>query len=61
MAYRLPMLLLAGRHCLSSSWPFVLSLPEMPVAQRAAMLRDWAGSTLPALRQVTPYFYFLNK
>ncbi len=52
MAYRLPTLLLAGRHCLSTSWPFVLSLPEMPVAERAAMLRGWASSPLPDLRQV---------
>jgi hypothetical protein len=52
MAHRLPTLLLAGRHCLSSSWPFVLSVPEMPVAERAAMLRGWARSPLPDLRQV---------
>jgi hypothetical protein len=52
MAYRLPTLLLAGRHCLSSRWPFVLTFPEMPVAQRHAMLMSWARSPLTDLRQV---------
>lgn len=52
MAYRLPMLLLAGRHCLSSRWPFVLTFPQMPIAQRHAMLMSWACSPLPELRQV---------
>jgi hypothetical protein len=52
MSYRLPTLLLAGRYCLSSSWPFVLSVPEMAVAERSAMLRGWARSPLPDLRQV---------
>lgn len=51
LAYRLPTLLLAGRYCLCGRWPFVLSLPEMPVAQRHAALMSWARSPLPDLRQ----------
>lgn len=52
MAYRLPTLLLAGRYCMSSRWPFVLTFPEMSVAQRHAMLMSWAHSPLTDLRQV---------
>lgn len=51
--YRVPTLLLAGRHCLTSSWPFVQSVPEMDVARRHAMLTSWAQSWLPDLRQVS--------
>jgi hypothetical protein len=53
LAYRVPTLLLAGRHSLSNSWPFVQSVPEMDVASRHAMLTSWAQSWLPDLRQVS--------
>lgn len=54
MAHRLPMLLLGGRHCLSASWPFVLSFPELSLAQRQALLLSWARSRLSLLRKVRP-------
>ena len=45
-------LLLAGRHCLSSRFPFVLCWTDMPREAREAVLLSWATSKFGMLRKV---------
>ena len=52
LATRLGTLLLAGAGCLTAHWPCVLAFPELPVAQRQAVLLSWAHSRLAVFRMV---------
>lgn len=54
LQYRIATLLLAGRHCLSYRWPFVLAFTEMACEDREKTLFAWSTSKLPQLRQVGP-------